>query len=732
MTKSRKNKKGTIMNKTKKNMSPNNEDFFMQRYKNIEIRHADKYKNQDIKNYKEEHHQLVKAFKIPFSPSSITPQNDFYSYINYRWLQDTVKKYKSKKTENRYYVEVDIFRVVQDKVYRELFDLVNKFIKTETGKKRDAINNVYKSLLHLDSGSLRKHVNELEPKYQQYQSSNNYLDWMASLNENEIISWGAPIYWRVAQDPKNSDIFCDIIDPPTLSLYDYLLYLGDYGQSPKYIAYKKKVKAHFIRYVNKIFDSCFGTVNGFQGDDVFEVEVDLLTLMGCDSIKNEDPNGYNKLTHKEAMEMCGFDWNTFSKFLGYKNPPKYFIASNLNYLRCITTYLKENWRSKKVKTYIFYIILRQMIRFDDKLINIYYNFNNKFIKGQPDPFPRSLYPVFGLSLTFNTFLTNEYVTNYWNQVNADFVQYLATNLLTVFKRIMKRNTWLTEETKLYALKKLDHLELIIARPKKLREDPLLDYELKDAWYNMSLIGKWRKDKYIKLQGKEIVDVPLIDWKNFKLVGTQAYVVNAYYEMNKNKIFVPLAIMQHPFINLDERGLEYNLARIGYTLGHEMSHALDNTGSKYDYKGNLYNWWKPSDQKKYNEIVKNIIKQYETFASYDGVKFNTELTVGENMADISGMAICQEYLLDYFDVNDIDMPIRELELKVFYVHYASHQRQHIYKRALKAQLNTNPHPLDKYRTNCVLARLEIFKVIYDIKKGDKMWWPTNDVNSTIWN
>jgi predicted metalloendopeptidase len=732
MTKSHKNKRSIVGNKTRKNALTKNEAFCMQRYKNVESRYADKHKDQISKGYKEMHHRLVKDFKIPFSPSTITPQNDFYSYINYRWIQQTVKKYKSKKTENRYYVEVDIFRVVQDKVYRELFGLVDKFIKTETGKKRDAINNVYKSLLYLDSGSLRKHLKELEPKYQMYQKSDNYLDWMASLNENEIISWGAPIYWRVAQDPKDSDIFCDIIDPPILSLYDYLLYLGDYGQTPKYIAYKKKVVSHFIRYVNNIFDACFGTVNGFQGKDVFEVEVELLTLMGCDDIKNEDPNGYNKLTHEEAMDKCGFDWNAFSKFLGYKTPPKYFIASNINYLKCISKYLKDNWRSKKFKTYIFYIILRQMIRFDNKLINIYYNFNNKFIKGQPDPFPRNLYPIFGLSLTFNTFLTNEYVGAYWNQVNADFVQDIATNLLTVFKRIMKRNTWLTNETKLYALKKLDHLELTIARPKKLREDPLLDYEPKDAWYNMSLIGKWRKDKYIKLQGKEIVDVPLIDWKQFKLVGTQAYVVNAYYEMNKNKIFVPLAIMQHPFINLDERGLEYNLARIGYTLGHEMSHALDNTGSKYDYKGNLHNWWKPSDRKKYDEIVKNIIKQYETFASYDGVKFNAELTVGEDMADISGMAICQEYLLDYFEVNNTDVPIRELNLKEFYVHYASHQRQHIYKRALNAQLHTNPHPLDKYRTNCVLARLEIFKVIYDIKKGDKMWWPTNDVNSTIWN
>ena len=103
-----------------------------------------------------------------------------------------------------------------------------------------------------------------------------------------------------------------------------------------------------------------------------------------------------------------------------------------------------------------------------------------------------------------------------------------------------------------------------------------------------------------------------------------------------------------------------------------------------------------------------------------------------MADISGMAICQEYLCDYHEINNVVMPVRQLSLKEFYVHYASHQRQHIYKRAELAQLGTNPHPLDKYRTNCVLARLELFKEMNNIKKGDNMWWETNNINTTIWN
>jgi putative endopeptidase len=727
------NKIKKMMNKTRKKLVPKDAlALCPQRFVHIEDNYTKKFQNKIARSYKEMQKNLLHAFNIPFSPSAITPQTDFYTWINYRWIKDTVKKYKNKDTPNRYFVEVDIFRLTQDKVYRELFVLVKKFIDNEKSKKRDAINNVYKSLLNLNSQTIHSHFKEMPEIYAKFQSTNNVWDWMAFLNENEIISWGVPVFWSVSEDPKDSNIFCDTINPPRLSLYDYLLYLGDYGQNAKYIKYKKSVVSHYIKYVDRIFDSCLGKDHGLNGQDVFDVEVDLLTAMGCDGVKNEDPDGYNKVTSTEALEKYGFDWNQFCKFLGYTKVPDYFICSNLNYLKCISKYLQENWKTKKFKAYIFYIILRQMIRFDNKLVNIYYDFNDKFIEGQPDPFPKELYPIFGLSYTFNTFLTEEYVTNYWNEEYVAFVENMATNLLIVFKRIMRRNTWLSETTKSYALKKLDHLELTIARPKKLRDDPLLDYSPTDAWYNMTLISTWKKDKYLNLQGKEVIDIPLIDWKQFKLVGTQAYVVNAYYQMNKNKIFVPMAIMQKPFINLEQRGFQFNLARMGYTLGHEMSHALDNTGSKYDYKGNLYNWWKPEDKKKYNLIVKDIIKQYETFASYDGVKFNAEITVGEDMADISGMAICQEYLLDYFEVNSVITPVRDLMLKEFYVHYASHQRQHIYKRAVNAQLGTNPHPLDKYRTNCVLARLDLFKVMYNIKKGDKMFWPTNNVNSTIWN
>jgi putative endopeptidase len=117
-----------------------------------------------------------------------------------------------------------------------------------------------------------------------------------------------------------------------------------------------------------------------------------------------------------------------------------------------------------------------------------------------------------------------------------------------------------------------------------------------------------------------------------------------------------------------------------------------------------------------------------FAKYDGLKFDATLSMGENLADISGLTICREYLRDFqFKNNDI-LPIQRLSFDVFFVYFAFQQRQHINEAALTAQLKTNPHPLDKYRTNVPLSRLPIFRAMYNIKKGDKMWWPNN---SRVW-
>lgn len=685
------------------------------------------FKDSLVKHHESVEQQLIKLFKTPFTPTTYRPQDDYYTYINYQWLLETTKEIKGKL---KYYVQVDSFRVTQEKVYYELIDIVKEYIKKNNSRKAKAIKNVYESLYHLDDKAAEDYCVYFEDLTDKRIANNDLYEILGGLNRNEIVSWGSPIVWSVLRDEKNVKIYKSTISAPQLTLYDYELYIEDDADDQNTKKYKKEFKKTYLEFIHKLFNLSLGEGHGLKSSDVWDCEYDILSALGCDSIKNDDPDGYNVLTKEQALKY-GFDWDKLARSIGYKDVPNTIICTSINYLQCIMETLTKDdaWKSSKWRTYYLYVVFRQVMRFHSKGILLHFDFHGKFIRGQPIPYPKEIYPVFGLSLCFNTFLTNEYIDRNKNQQYIDYTHNMAADLLTVYKRIIKRNTWLSPKTKKYALLKLENIKLEVGSPKILREDPILDYDNKEAYQNMKRIARWRTKRMIQLDGKSTdVDIPIIDWEEFKIVGKQSYIVNAYYTPTENSIYVPLAYLQKPFIDLDERGIEYNLAHIGYTLGHEMSHCLDDLGSKYDEKGNLHNWWTKHDRKKFDAKVKNVIKQYEQFAAYDGIKMDASLSTGENLADISGLAICEEYLKDFQDINKDVVPIRALSFHAFFVYIAVQARQKIFDEAIKAQLKTNPHPMDKYRTNCPLARLDLFRSLYNIQKGDKMYWASTD---TIW-
>lgn len=683
--------------------------------------------NKHIVNDNDYQKFLIKAFATPYSPHTIQPYNDFYSYINYSWLYLVIKKNKEDQIKT-YYVQQDSYRIIQNKVYFQLIDIVNKYIHSHKNDISNQLNNVYKSLLHLNEKSAENHINNVVMDIKNYIRQDNLLSLLANINKNQLVLTGCPIVWTIDPDQKNNSINSNYINYPQLSIFDYTVYVESKTDSMMTKKYKKKIKHQYFKYLNAIFNTCVGSQYGYTAQDVWDVEYDLLSAMGCNEIK-ESPDYYDKIYTKDSFSKYGFDWIEFSKLVGYKTTPSFFITSNINYLKCVMKLLKENWKSKKWEAYFVYIFVRQIIRFHKKWRDdIFFNFVGKIITGQEVPMPDTIYPIFGLSYCFDTFLTNEYVNKYQNTKYIQYVENLCKELLIVFKRIVTRNTWLSPSTKKYALLKLENLKFIIGSPKILRPDPLLDYDINDAWGNMVKMSLWKINKQVSLHGKALSDLPLIDWSEMKLTGNQAYIVNAFYTPVKNSIYIPLAYLQEPFIDLDERGMEYNLAHIGYTIAHEMSHCLDDTGSKYDYKGNLYNWWTPRDRKIFERKVRNVIKQYEVFASYDGIIMDASYGVGEDLADISGLAICTEYLRDFQVKNGDVFSIRALSFEEFFQYIAIANRQVIYKNAILAQLKMNPHPLNKYRTNCPLARLELFDSLYNVKKGDKMYWSSKD---TIW-
>jgi putative endopeptidase len=670
--------------------------------------------------------ELIKLFNKPFSPSQIKQQDDYYTYINYQWIEKQTKQIKNRKD---FYVQIDSFRIVQENVYYELMDMVKDYVKNTHNKRSTLVKNVYESFINYKQSASEQNVREMKETIDGIISSGDVYKLLAHVNKNEIVSWGCPIVWNMIADDKHADTYRNYITSPRLTAYDYQLYVEGLG-TPKEIAYKKEFKTRYMQYLNEMFESCLGKNHGLNLENIWNVEYELLLAMGSDPIEGESTEGYNIVTKDESLSKLGFDWTILSTYLGFDKTPNFFISTSLGFIKSGMELINKNWNTEEWRPYWYYIYLRQIIRFSEKWKNIHYEFQGKYVRGNPMAFPTVLQPVFGLGACFNTLITNEYVKKNKKDERIDYVKNMAEDLKTVFIRILKRNTWLSPKTKKYALLKLKYLELVVGSPKILREDPLLDYTNDNAWGNLMKLTKWRHGKFVKLDGQKVIDIPIIDWSNepLKFVGTQAYIVNAYYTPTQNKIYIPLAYLQKPFIDLDERGIEYNLAHIGYTIAHELSHSLDNTGSKYDYKGNLNNWWSPADAKIFAKKVLDVNAQYETFAKYDGIIMDGSLSSGENLADISGLAICVEYLRDFQEKNDDNVPIKSLSFQGFFVYIAVQARQKIYDKAIKAQLKVNPHPMDKYRVNCPLSRLELFRAIYNIKKGDKMYWPSTD---TIW-
>ena len=683
-------------------------------------------------NYEKE---IIRMMEKPFTDKNIQPNNDFYDYINLNSIKILKKTYKNISKKKKYYVQVDDFRIVQDHVNNELLKIIKDEIKNPVTKQAKTIEKVFKSLNHSNNKIFKEHVNNLLYKYNNFVINDDLWGLLSYINKNEIIKWLCPINWTVDIDLKNKNKYINIISYPTFPLYDVNLYFfyDLKKENTKIYKHKNKILQNYFKYINEISDACLEDKTLINSKDCYEVQKDIIMAMGCSKIKNDSDNFYN-LVKRENSEKYEFNWDEFSKGVGYEKPPSFFVCDSLNYLSCICNILKKNWKTPKWRSFWLYLFLRQMIMFNPNLRHIYYNFNRKVLLGQPEMETNEIFSLVGMSYCFNYFLSQEYIKNYYNPQTINYVKGLFGDLIIVFKRIISNNTWLSDSGKKNALLKLDYINLDVGNPTYVRYDPLLNYSDDDSWGNMLLISYWRTNKLINIYKTQetdniYFDIPSIDWKTLKLSGKQCYIVNSFYIPNKNEVYIPLAYIQKPFIDLNNTSIEYIMSYIGSTLAHEMSHSLDNNGSKFNYKGEMYDIFTKEDNKIYLRIQNDIIQQYKYLAKKDNYDLDASNTIGEDMADISGLAITIQYLRDFYIKQNYESSILKLSLEKFFSLYAISQKEFIYKKAIYNQLLFNPHPMNKYRVNVPLSRSELFRKIYKVKKNNGMWWKSI---SKIWS
>jgi len=459
--------------------------------------------------------------------------------------------------------------------------------------------------------------------------------------------------------------------------------------------------------------------------------------------------GATRVLAQDAMCLTGIDWREMGKWIGYaggggggtsSSVPSYFIANQVGYLNTVMTLLKKEWASDKWKSYWYFIYFRQLICFHDKWRDIYLDFNDTLIRGKETHFPREYFPIIGLAYAFPKTMTEEFTKRYKNEEMIAKVREIGNTMLECYKARIERNGWMSAYTKKGALKKLNTIKLKIGEANLSAPDPTnLEYDPKDAWGNL-LKRSIQRTEYIakhhqsapshdKLSAE---DLDVMNWGTMKLVGYQSFVVNAYYTPNSNSIYIPTAYMHSMNVQFG-RGYEYDLASVGFTFGHEISHALHVNSRTYNHKGVIKNWWSKDDVATYERKIAAIRRQYEEVSRKDGFVIDGNLSLSENLADVTGIAICEDALNKYHrhvydDVTDMtrDEHVRTSSFMNFYTYYAIQNRQYANFREILVQVLTNPHLNLKIRTNVPLMRSKTFREVLEIKKGDKMYNDEFDV------
>ncbi len=224
-------------------------------------------------------------------------------------------------------------------------------------------------------------------------------------------------------------------------------------------------------------------------------------------------------------------------------------------------------------------------------------------------------------------------TYFGEEAKKDVVE-LVKKIIETYKLRMAKNSFLAESTKEKARRKLSTIEVKMGYPDEIKEIwSRLRFDESESYLPIMM-------KLSAIRTRDMLDKLLkpVDRTEWLMPG---HMVNACYNPSANDITFPAAILQKPFYSL-EQSVSENLGGIGAVIGHEISHAFDNNGAKFDEHGNLKNWWTEEDFQAFEELTKGMIEQFDGI-EFHGGKVSGELTVSENIADNGGMGVTLEIM-----------------------------------------------------------------------------------------
>jgi endothelin-converting enzyme/putative endopeptidase len=420
-------------------------------------------------------------------------------------------------------------------------------------------------------------------------------------------------------------------------------------------------------------------------------------------------NIYHKMSVKELEGLApAFGWQSYFRATGAPAFDSLNVAVP-NFAKGVNNVLRDA-DLDAVKTYLSWKVVHNAAPMLPKaFVNENFEFFGKVLTGAKELRPRWNRCVIQTDAALGEALGQKYVEAAFPGNSKERMLELVGAIEKAFEKNLDTISWMTPATKKKALEKLHAVTNKIGYPEKWRDYSKVKVTRSDALGNAR-----RADEFEVRRQVATIGTP-VDPKEWRMTPPT---VNAYYSPLENNINFPAGILQPPFFDnkLDDA---VNFGAIGAVIGHELTHGFDDSGRRFDAKGNLHDWWTGEDATEFEKRVECIINQYGNYTAVADVKLNGKLTLGENVADNGGVRLAYMALMDVLTRKPQGKIDGFTPQQRFFLGYAQIWCQNVTEEESRRRAQTDPHSPGEYRVNGVLSNSPEFRSAFGCSPGQPM-------------
>jgi len=647
-------------------------------------------------NNSEVNNMTVKSINPANLDTTVAPGSDFYMYANGNWL-------KNNPIKEEYSVFGSFHKLDEDNtnMLKELFDNAINSKDAKEGTDIKKIADFYSS--GLDTLTIEKlKIEPLVPYFNEISAIKNTKDLINKIAKLHTIQVYPVFYIYGNQDDKNSKMVIGQIMQGGIGLPDRDYYLSNDKQS-------KILRKEYVKYIVNLL-SLSGKYKENEvekiANNIMKIETQLAKA-SMTRVEMRDPQKlYHKMNLAELQKLSpDFDWGLYFNLIG-KPDIKEINVNQPDFIKEIGK-MTNSIPINDWKDYLSFHLLNSFAPYlSNDFEKVHFGFYGTILSGKTKMKDRWKRIVEATSGMLGEAVGKIYVEKYFPAESKTRMLELVKNLKATLKEHIQALTWMTPETKVKAVEKLETINLKIGYPDKWRDYSKLIISKQP--YVLNVISAENFEFKRKISE---IDKPVERAKWDMTPQT----VNAYYNPNMNEIVFPAAILQPPFFNKDADDA-VNYGGIGAVIGHEMTHGFDDQGCQYDKDGNLKNWWTKQDIDNFKKQNAPIVDVYNNYVMLDTLHVNGKLTLGENIADFGGVSISLDALKNKLkgDEKNIDgfTPIQR-----FYLSFAEIWRQQIRNQELMRRLKEDVHSPARARVNIPVYHSDDFYKAFNVKETD---------------